>query len=346
MKNMFFTEAVDDALGQAMAADPRIVLFGEDIPLLRRNLLARFGPRRVRGAPISESAFLGAGVAAAMAGLRPVVEFYMVDFLGVCIDALLNQAAKVATFSGGQWTAPLVVRAPCGGGYGDGGQHEQALWGWLAHIPGLTVIVPSTPADAGGLMLAALQCDGPVVFLEHKLMSESWLEFLGSGGRRTVHYDVPEAGASGPVPRRWEALPVGKAVTRREGSDVTIVSAGVSVHRALQAADGLQKEGISAGVLDLRTISPLDRGSICDAVRHTGRLLVVDEDYEGFGLSGEIAAVCLEEGLAFQFGRVCTQTAIPYAQKLEYQALPNVERICAGVRALVEGRERRVENRE
>jgi acetoin:2,6-dichlorophenolindophenol oxidoreductase subunit beta len=128
---------------------------------------------------------------------------------------------------------------------------------------------------------------------------------------------------------------VGKAVTRREGSDVTIVSAGVSVHRALQAADGLQAEGISTCVLDLRTISPLDRGGICDAVRRTGRLLVVDEDYEGFGLSGEIAAVCLEEGLAFQFGRVCTQKAIPYAQKLEYQVLPNVERICAGVKALL-----------
>ncbi len=118
-----------------------------------------------------------------MAGLRPVVELYMVDFLGVCMDALLNQAAKVAAFSGGKWNAPLVVRAPCSGGYGDGGQHEQSLWGWLAHIPGLTVIVPSTPADAGGLMLAALQQDGPVVFLEPKLLSETWLEFLGSGGR-------------------------------------------------------------------------------------------------------------------------------------------------------------------
>ena len=168
MRTMFFTQAIDDALAQAMADDPRIILFGEDIPLLRRNLLVRFGPGRVRCAPISESAFLGAGVAAAMAGLRPVVEMYMVDFLGVCMDALLNHAAKVETFSGGKWTAPVVVRAPCGGGYGDGGQHEQSLWGWLAHIPGLTVLVPSTPADAGGLMLAALQHDGPVIFLEHK----------------------------------------------------------------------------------------------------------------------------------------------------------------------------------
>src|SRR5574337_1434506 len=161
MRTMFFTQAIDDALAQAMADDPRIIVLGEDIPLMRRNLFVRFGPRRERGTPISESAFLRAGEAAAMAGLRPVVEMYMVDFFGVCMDALLNHAAKVEAFSGGRWTAPSVVRAPCGGGYGDGGQHEQSLWGWLAHIPGLTSLVPSTPADAGGLMLAALQHDGP-----------------------------------------------------------------------------------------------------------------------------------------------------------------------------------------
>lgn len=173
MRTLTFGRAADDALGQAMAADPRIIVMGEDVPLLRRDLLARFGPKRVRGTPISESAFLGAGVAAAMAGLRPVVEVYMVDFLAVGMDSLLNQAAKVAAFSGGRWTAPLVIRAPCGGGYGDGGQHEQSLWGWLAHVPGLAVVVPSTPADAGGLMLAALRHDGPVIFMEHKLLSET-----------------------------------------------------------------------------------------------------------------------------------------------------------------------------
>ncbi len=182
MKTMYFTEAVDDAIAQAMVYDPSIIIFGEDVPLLRRNLLVRFGPKRVRGTPISESAFLGAGVAAAMAGLRPVVELYMVDFFGVTMDALLNHAAKLKTFSGSNWTAPMVVRAPCGGGYGDGGQHEQALWGWLAHIPGLMVLVPSTPADAGGLMLAALQHDGPVIFLEHKLLSEILVGIPGFRG--------------------------------------------------------------------------------------------------------------------------------------------------------------------
>jgi pyruvate/2-oxoglutarate/acetoin dehydrogenase E1 component len=335
MKSMYFTQAVDDALAQAMSDDPNIILLGEDIQLLRRNLLVRFGPKRVRDTPISESAFLGAGVAAAMAGLRPVVEMYMVDFLAVCMDALLNHAAKVETFSGGRWTAPVVVRAPCGGGYGDGGQHEQSLWGWLAHIPGLTVLVPSTPADAGGLMRAALQHDGPVIFLEHKLLSETWLEFLGSGARSTVQYDIPEEGAKGVVPSKWEPLPIGKAVLRRPGSDVTIVSLGVGVHRALEATQELEKEGISAGVLDLRTVSPLDKSAICEEVSKTGRLLVVDEDYEGFGLSGECSAVVLEAGITFKYARVCTNTTIPYARHLEDQVIPNTLRICDSVRELM-----------
>jgi len=335
MKTMRFSEAIDSALAQAMREDPRIILFGEDIPLMRRNLLVRFGPTRVRGTPISESAFLGAGVAAAMAGLRPVVELYMVDFLGVAMDAVLNHAAKVEAFSGGKWTAPVVVRAPCGGGYGDGGQHEQSLWGWLAHIPGLTVVVPSTPADAGGLMLTALQHDSPVIFLEHKLLSESYLEFLGSGGRRTVHYDVPAEGARGPVPGRWKPIPFGKAVLRRQGSHLTLVSVGVGVHRALEAARGLEGEGISAAVLDLRTVAPLDKAALCEAASRTGCLLVIDEDYETFGLSGEIAAVVMEAGVPFRYARVCTQTTIPYARSLEDQALPNVERIRAAAAELL-----------
>jgi acetoin:2,6-dichlorophenolindophenol oxidoreductase subunit beta len=327
MKTMFFTEAVDDAIAQAMVNDPSIIIFGEDIPLLRRNLLVRFGPKRVRGTPISESAFLGAGVAAAMAGLHPVVELYMVDFLGVTMDALLNHAAKLKAFSSGSWTAPVVVRAPCGGGYGDGGQHEQSLWGWLAHIPGLMVVVPSTPADAGGLMLAALHHDGPVVFLEHKLLSESWLEFLGSGGRHNIHYDVPPAGARGQVPSRWKPLPLGKAALRRDGSDVTLVCVGVGVHRALEAAEILEKEGVSSSVLDLRTVSPLDKQALCESVSRTGRLIVVDEDYENFGLSGELSAVVLEAGISCRYSRVCTRTTIPFARNLEDQVLPNVERI-------------------
>jgi acetoin:2,6-dichlorophenolindophenol oxidoreductase subunit beta len=332
---MFFTQAIDDALSQAMAYDARIVLFGEDVPMVRRNLLVRFGPRRVRGTPISESAFLGAGVAAAMTGLRPVVEIYMVDFLGVCMDALLNHAAKVEAFSDGKWSAPIVVRVPCGGGYGDGGQHEQSLWGWLAHIPGLIVLVPSTPADAGGLMLAALQQEGPVIFLEHKLLSETWLEFLGSGARHTIQFDVPAKGSKGTVPSKWEPVQIGKAVLPRAGDDVTIISVGVGVHRALEAAEVLESEGISASVLDLRTVTPLDKTAIYEAVMHTGHLLVVDEDYEGFGLSGELLAVLMEAGISCKYARVCTQTTIPYARQMEDHILPNKGRICASVRQLL-----------
>ncbi len=336
MRTMTFADAIDDALAQAMEDDPNIVVWGEDVPLLRRNLVARFGEDRFLGAPISESAFLGGGVTAAMAGLRPVVEIMLVDFIAVAADALLNHAAKVKAFSGGAWSVPLVVRAACGGGYGDGGQHEQSLWGWLAHIPGLTVVVPSTPADAGGLMLAAIQHDDPVIFLEHKLLSQPWLDMLGRGGRESVSFDVPSAGARGPGPDAWDALPLGRAVVRRDGHDLTIVSVAVGVHRALEAAERLEEQGFSAGVLDLRTVSPLDTKTICQAVSETHTMLVVDEDYQGFGLSGELAAVVLEAGIPARYARVCTETTIPYARHLEHDTLPNVERIISAARELVE----------
>lgn len=335
MRTMRYTEAADDALAQAMAQDERIVVFGEDIPLIRRNLLVRFGAQRVRGTPISESAFVGAAVTAAMAGLRPVAELYMVDFLGVSMDAVLNHAAKTETFSGGQWTVPLVLRLPCGGGYGDGGQHQQALWGWLAHIPGLTVLVPSTPADAGRLMLSALEHDGPVLLLEHKLLSEVWMDFLGAGGRKTVRYDVPEAGRRGSVPDRWDPLPIGSAILRREGNDITLISCGVGAHRAMEAAGALQRDGISTAVMDLRSIRPLDRTAIRDAVAATGHVVVVDEDYEGFGLSGEIAAVLHEEGVTCRYARVCTRDTLPYAIRREAAVLPTAARIAETARKLL-----------
>jgi pyruvate/2-oxoglutarate/acetoin dehydrogenase E1 component len=335
MRTMSFTQAIDDALAQAMNGDPRIVIFGEDTPLIRRGLHVRFGSKRVRGTPISESAFVGAAVAASMAGLHPVVELWLVDFLTVCMDGLVNHAAKVEAFSGGRWTAPLVIRAPCGAGYGDAGQHEQSLWGWLAHIPGLTVVVPSTPADAGGLMTASLQHEGPVVFLESKLLSESWLDFLG-GARTTLKYDIPSQGARGMVPSRWEAAPLGTALVRRAGGDLTIVSVGVGVHRGLEAASLLQQEGLDAGVLDLRTVSPLDRTRVCAEVAQTGRLLVVDEDYEGFGLSGELMAVVAEAGIQCRLARVCTRETIPYAWRLQEAVLPTRDRICSAARQLMQ----------
>jgi acetoin:2,6-dichlorophenolindophenol oxidoreductase subunit beta len=327
MRTLSFVDAIEDALMQAMANDPNIIIMGEDVHGLRLNLRVRFGRDRVLQTPISEAAFVGAAVTAAMAGLHPVVEVMLVDFVGVAMDAIFNHAAKIERFSGGKWKVPFVVRAACGGGYGDGGQHEQSLWGWLAHIPGLTVLVPSTPFDAGGLMMAALAHDGPVIYLEHKLLSEYWLDSLGGGSRRNMKFDVPPEGARGEVPKVWVPIPIGQGVIRRDGEDLTIVSVGVSVHRALEAAKVLENGGISTQVIDLRTIVPLDKQQVIGSVSKTGRMLVVDEDYEGFGLSGELAAIALEAGISIKYARVCTKGTIPFSRRLEYQTLPNVERI-------------------
>jgi len=327
MAVMNFADAIEKALSTAMATDPRIVIFGEDVHMLRRNLYVQFGPKRVRPTPISESAFLGAAVGAAMAGLRPVVEIMMIDFIGVAFDAILNQASKVETFSGGKWQVPMVVRASCGGGYGDAGQHEQNLWGMLAGIPGLAVVVPSDPADAAGLMLSALTYPGPVVYLEHKLLSDYWLEYLGRGNRPTVQFDIPAAGARGEVPEPLTPIPLGQARVLLSGSDLTIATLGVSVHRVLVVASRLKSQGISVGVIDLRTVSPLDRATVISQVSTSQRLLVVDEDYRDFGLSCELAASMLEAGLNPRYARVATEGVIPYARHMEEQVLPNVERI-------------------
>jgi pyruvate dehydrogenase E1 component beta subunit len=308
---------------------------GEDVPMLRSGLLARFGPGRVLGTPISEAAFTSAGVGAAMAGLRPVVEIWMVDFVACAMDAVLNHMAKLEAFSGGEWKCPMVVRTGCGGGYGDGGQHEQALWGMLGGIPGLTVLVPSNPADAYGLMASALTHDGPVIFLEHKLLSEQMLEFLGRAGRNTVSFDLPADGVECEVPETPATVPLGSAKILRGGADITIVSLAVGVHRSLEAARLLETEGIECEVIDLRTVRPLDAVTITAAVSKTGRLLVVDEDYRECGLSGEAAAVALEAGLRPRFARVCLEGTVPFARHLEARALPNVERIAVAARKLM-----------
>jgi len=323
MRKMSYADAIDDAIAQQMSEDPRIIYLGEDVQMLRLNLFGRYGENRVINTPISESAFLGAGITAAMAGLKPVVEIMLVDFIAVAADAVLNHAAKNTFFSGNKWQVPMVIRASCGGGYGDGGQHEQSLWGWLAHIPGLQLYVPSNPADAGGLMLSAIQHEGPVVFLEHKLLAEYLRDYLGSGGRRNQDYHVPAEGEYGPVPGRWSPIPPGKANVHREGSDLSIVSLGVGLHRALEAALALQEKNISAEVIDLRTLVPMDTATLCESVSKTGRLLVVDEDYKSFGLSGEIAALLLEHSIRFQYGRICTEQVIPYTHPKELQVLPS-----------------------
>jgi pyruvate dehydrogenase E1 component beta subunit len=335
MAELGYGEAIDQAIEHAMARDDTIVLIAEDAPLLRPALYARFGADRVLAAPISEAAFVGAATGAAMGGLRPVVELYMVDFVAVALDAVLNQMAKLEAFSAGTWPCPVLLRAPCGGGYGDGGQHGQALWGTLAAIPGLTVVAPSTPADAYALTKTALSHPGPVVLLESKLLSAEWLGVLGAGGRDTVSFDVPAAGARGPIDEA--PVPFGAAAVRRAGSDVTLCAVSVGVHRALAAAAALAEDGVSCEVIDLRSLRPLDAATVTASVRKTGALVVVDEDYRAYGLSGELAAVALEAGLAPRYARVCVDDTLPYARDLEAAALPNVARIRAAVIALVRG---------
>jgi len=329
-----FAAAIERALEQAMAEDERVVVFGEDVRLLRRNLYVRFGGKRVRNTPISESSFLGAAVGAAMAGLSPVVEIMLVDFIGVAFDAVLNEAAKVSAFSGGKWNAPMVIRCACGGGYGDAGQHEQCLWGMLAGIPGISVVVPSNPADAAGLMLSSIECEGPVVYLEHKLLADYWLDYLGGGCRENVSFDVPPEGASGKVGKEPEPVPLGRASIVREGDDLAIITLGVSVHRSLEAASSLAGRGIEATVIDLRSVSPIDEATVLNAANATGRVLAVDEDYLGFGLTGELAALIAEAGGGAKFARVATEGTIPYARHLEDEALPNVGGIISAALSL------------
>jgi len=327
MTKMGFAQAIESAIAYAMAEDENIIIMGEDVHTMRLNLFARFGKERVKHTPISEGAFVGAAVTAAMAGLRPIVEVMLVDFISVAMDAILNHAAKISFFSGNKWNVPLVIRTACGGGYGDAGQHEQSLWGWLAHIPGLSIVVPSNPADAGGLMLSSIYEDNPVIYFEHKLLADYWLDFMGIGGRTTVSFDVPERGVEGDVPDKWEPIPLGKSNQIKEGNDITIVSVGVGVHQSLKAAHILEEKGISAEILDLRCVVPLDIESLKNSVGKTEAVLIVDEDYKNFGLSGEICATLLEEGLSFKYGRVCTENTIPYSRHLEDQVLPNTKRI-------------------
>lgn len=325
--------AIDLALEEVMAKDPRVIVMGEDVPMMRRGLFARFGPRRVRGTPISESAFLGAGVGAALGGLRPVVEVMFVDFLAVALHALSNEAAMIETLSGGRWQVPLLVRAACGGGYGDAGQHEQSLWGLLSSVPGLVVVAPSTPEDAAGLTLTALEDhQGPVVLLEHKLLSALWRDSVAGSVVARAELDVPSAeplalGSLAPVP-------FGRAAIRRDGRDVLLVSVGMGVHHSLSAANIVAAEGISVRVMDVRSTAPLDRDAIRSSASEVRGVLVVDEDYGPFGLSAEVLATVAEAGIRVPCARLTGTGVIPYARRLEAEVLPTVEPIAAAIRGL------------
>jgi pyruvate dehydrogenase E1 component beta subunit len=302
MRETRYVKAINEALHEEMARDESVFVVGEDVGFgggafsATRDLLQRFGERRVRDTPISEAAIVGIATGAAMRGLRPVAEIMFADFLTLSMDQIVNQLAKVRYMFGGMYRMPVVIRASCGGGLNAGPQHSQSLEAWFAHVPGLQVVMPATPHDAKGLLKAAIRGDNPVVFLEHKALYAS----------------------KGDVPEEEYLVPIGKADVKRAGRDVTLVTASRMVHTCLEAAAALAGEGIEAEVVDLRTVSPLDREAILRSVERTGRLVVAHEAVKAFGFGAEIAAMVAEElpGRRARIARVGAPYApVPFAQE-------------------------------
>ncbi|WP_366555152.1 alpha-ketoacid dehydrogenase subunit beta [Aquibaculum sediminis] len=328
-RQLTVSRAMAEAIALEMRTDPGVFVMGEDIGTYggifgaTTGLLDEFGEERVRDTPISETGFIGAGVGAAMAGMRPIVELMFVDFFGVCMDSIYNLAAKNTYFSGGNCKVPMVIMTATGGGYSDAGQHSQTLHATFAHLPGMKVVAPSNAYDAKGLMAAAIRDDSPVVFMFHKgLQGLAWMA-------------SPEEAATA-VPEEAYTLPFGEARVVRAGKDVTLVSLSMMVHRAIDAARALEKEGIDAEVIDLRTLVPLDREAILQSVAKTGRLVVVDEDYCSYGLTAEVIASVVEKdpGLlkAPPQRLAVPDVPIPYSRPMEQFVLPNAETIAAAAR--------------
>ena len=326
-RELYFYEAINEALRQLMEGDRRIVLLGEDIGRMggafwvTKGLLEAFGKERVIDTPISEAGFVGMSVGMAIGGLRPIVEIQLVDVSLTAMDQIANHIGKLRYMSGGQVSLPIVIRTPIGGYYSDAAQQSQVLYATFAHFPGLKVVVPSDPYDAKGLLVQAARQDSPVVFLEHKQL-----------------YGVPfmQYGTKGEVPEEMYTVPIGKAKVAREGKDVTVVSVGYGVHLALEAAEEAAAMGVSVEVLDLRTLKPLDRGALLASARKTGKVIVVDEDYMSYGLSGEVAAVISEDEANAKprlFARIANpDVPVPFSENLEERVLPSKEKILEVVR--------------
>src|SRR3990167_8252671 len=271
-RKLTIAKSMAEAISQEMGRDESVLVMGEDIAKLggvfgnTGGLLDAYGPERVRDTPISETGLTGAAVGMAAAGMRPIVELMFVDFFGVCMDAIYNLAAKQSYFSGGRVACPMVLMTSVGGGYGDAGQHSQCLYATFAHLPGMKVVIPSNAYDAKGLMLAAIRDPNPVIFMYHKALQ-------GMGWLGTV------PGSIVPVPQENYEVPIGTARVVREGSDVSLVGLGATLHHCLDAAASADNDGISAEVIYLRTIAPLDRATVIASARKTGRLIAVDDDY-------------------------------------------------------------------
>jgi len=331
-RDLTMSRAMVEAIANEMRDSEDVFVMGEDVADYggifdsTEGLLEEFGRERVMDVPISETSFIGAGVGAAQAGMRPIVELMFADFFGVCMDQIYNQMAKNTYMSGGGVSVPMVLMTAVGGTYSDAAQHSQTLYGTFAHLPGMKVVVPSTAYDAKGLLHNAVRDDDPVVYMFHKrLMGLGWMP-------------APE-GPKTAVPEDEYTIPFGSADVKREGSDATVVTLGLHVHRALDAAESLAEDGVDAEVIDLRTLVPLDEETILDSVAKTGRLVVVDEDYRSFGVTGEIIARAAESSLADleAVERVAVpDVPIPYARELEQEVLPGAEDVEAAVRSAVE----------
>ena len=331
MPQLTFAKAVRDALHSEMAADPTLFLIGEDIGRYGGELGAThglwdaFGDDRCRDAPISETGIVGAALGVAMTGCRAVAEIPFGDFLGLCMDQIYNQAAKIRYMSGGQVSVPLVIRSTMGGYMSAGAQHSQSLESWFVHVPGIMVLIPSTPADAYGLLKSAMRAGNPVLFLEHK----------GLYAMKGEMPDDPDF-----------TVPIGEARIAREGDDVTIVATGLQVHRSLEAAESLEKDGINAEVIDPRSLDPLDEGAILRSVAKTGHLVVVHEAWERGGFGGEIAAIVADRAYGDLRGPIkrvgARHTPIPFSPVLENYILPQVEDITTAVHGTLDPASARV----
>jgi acetoin:2,6-dichlorophenolindophenol oxidoreductase subunit beta len=323
MREITYADAIREALCEEMRADESVVLMGEDIGVyggafgVSKGMFKEFGPERVRDTPMSEGAIVGCGIGAAMTGLRPVVEIMFSDFVTVAMDQIANQAAKAHYQFGGQFKVPLVIRAPSGSGTGAAEQHSQSLEAWFVHTPGIKVVVPSTPADAKGLLRTAMRDGNPVLFLEQKLL-----------------YRV-----KGEVPEGEYATPFGVAAVRREGRDVSVITYGRMVAPCLEAAQAVKAEGIEAEVLDLRTLAPLDRDSIVASAKKCGRALIVHEACVTGGVGGEIAAIIADSEAFYHLDapirRCCgADSPIPYNRALEASVVPRAGSIADAIRGL------------
>ncbi len=323
-RELSFPEALNEALDQEMARDDRVFVMGEDVGdtggifTVTKGLKDKYGGERVRDTPISEATFVGCGVGAAIAGMRPVVEIQIFDFIALTMDMLVNQAAKFRYMLGGGPTVPLVVRGPQGGGIRMAAQHSQSLEAWFTHVPGLVVVAPSTPYDAKGLLVSAIRDDNPVIFLETKL------SYVGAGG---------------PVPEELYAIPIGKADVKRQGADVTVLATLAMVPRALTAATQLAREGIDVEVVDPRTLRPLDEETILESVRKTNRLVIVHEAWRTGGFGAEVAAMVVEKGFDYLDAPIqrvgARDVPMPYNDGLEVEVIPSIERIANAIRDVV-----------